>query len=114
MHGPTELYAADRYNLSRKVANAHGVICISEFARSQLMYLSDPSYWGKLSVVHMGVDLDRYPFVPAAQGRSLSVLCVARLVPAKGLELLVDAIGGLRRQGLAVEAVIVVEPGKKR
>jgi glycosyltransferase involved in cell wall biosynthesis len=109
LHGPTELYAADRYNLSRKVANAYGVICISEFARSQLMYLSDPSYWAKLRVVHMGVDLDRYPFTPAAQRDFLSVLCVARLVPAKGLELLVDAIGSLRGRGRDVEAVIVGE-----
>jgi glycosyltransferase involved in cell wall biosynthesis len=109
LHGPTELYAADRYNLSRKVANAYGVICISEFARSQLMYLSDPSHWAKLRVVHMGVDLDRYPFTPAAQRDFLSVLCVARLVPAKGLELLVDAIGSLRGRGRDVEAVIVGE-----
>jgi glycosyltransferase involved in cell wall biosynthesis len=36
-------------------------------------------------------------------------LCVARLVPAKGLELLVDAIGSLRGRGRDVEAVIVGE-----
>jgi glycosyltransferase involved in cell wall biosynthesis len=57
----------------------------------------------------MGVDLRKYPFVPPAQHEGLSVLCVARLVPAKGLEVLVDAIGELCRRGRDVTAVIVGE-----
>ena len=48
MHGPTELYSTERFNLARKVANADAVVCISEYTRSQLMYLSEPESWGKL------------------------------------------------------------------
>jgi len=109
MHGPTEFYSTDRFNLICKVANANAVICISEFARSQLMYLSEPSHWGKLKVVHMGVDLDRYRFEPPHQHDETVVLSVARLVPAKGLELLVDAVGSLVARGHRIRAVIVGE-----
>lgn len=106
MHGPTELYDVSRYNLTRKVESASAVICISDFARSQLMYLTSQEHWGKLAIAHMGVDLERYPFTPVRQGGGLRVLCVARLVPAKGLEVLLEALGTLQAGGTELSAVI--------
>ena len=83
MHGPTELYSTERFNLARKVANADAVVCISEYTRSQLMYLSEPESWEKLQVVHCGVDLERYPYVKPKHGASLSVLCVCLLYTSR-------------------------------
>jgi glycosyltransferase involved in cell wall biosynthesis len=107
MHGPTELYSTERFNLARKVERADAVICISEYTRSQLMYLSDAAHWAKLRVVHCGVDLARYRYSPPppAEGR-LSVLCVARLAPQKGLDVLVRAIGALAGAGTDVHLTI--------
>ena len=107
MHGPTELYSTERFNLARKVARADAVVCISEYTRSQLMYLSDAACWAKLHVVHCGVDLARYPYrpPPAPSGR-LEVLCVARLAPQKGLDVLVRAIGALAAGGTDVHLTI--------
>jgi colanic acid/amylovoran biosynthesis glycosyltransferase len=107
MHGPTELYATDRFNLSQKVAHADAVICISDYTRSQLMYLSPPEHWAKIHIVHCGADLKRYPYVAPALGPRLSVLCVCRMVAEKGVQMLVDAVGELRSEGTEVELVLV-------
>ncbi|MGA3221985.1 MAG: glycosyltransferase, partial [Acidimicrobiales bacterium] len=108
MHGPTELYSTERFNLARKVERADAVICISEYTRSQLMYLSDAAHWGKLRVVHCGADLARYQYrPPPAPGGGFSVLCVARLAPQKGLDILVRAIGALVEGGTDVHLTIV-------
>jgi colanic acid/amylovoran biosynthesis glycosyltransferase len=107
MHGPTELYSTERFNLARKVANADAVVCISEYTRSQLMYLTEPESWGKLHIVHCGADLDRYPYVAPQPGPSLSVLCVCRLVPAKGLDVLMRAVAALSERGTDVRLVLV-------
>jgi colanic acid/amylovoran biosynthesis glycosyltransferase len=94
MHGPTEFYAVERFNLGGKVAAADAVICISEFCRSQLMLLSPPSMWDKLVVVHCGADLAHYTYrgVREIDGPALSVLCVGRLVPRKGQLVLLEAV----------------------
>ena len=109
MHGPTELYSVERFNLRRKVASADGVICISEHTRAQLMYLSEPASWPKLEVVHCGADLARYVFVPPADHEELKVLCVARFVPEKGLDLLLEAIAALCERRTDVRLVLVGE-----
>ncbi|HTW08971.1 MAG TPA: glycosyltransferase [Acidimicrobiales bacterium] len=107
MHGSTEFYSTERFNLRRKIPAAAAVICVSEFTRSQLMYLSTPEHWGKLRVVHSGVDLERYPWQPPPERELIGALCVSRLVPGKGLELLVDAISELAGRGTTVELTIV-------
>src|SRR5207253_1592294 len=64
--------------------------------------------WDKLAIVHMSVDLERYPLlVDQRQGRSgpLRVLFVGRLTPEKAPHLLVEAVGGLPRG--SVEARII-------
>ncbi len=107
MHGPTELFAVERFNLGRKVAHADLVVCISDFTRSQLMYLSEPDDWAKLRVVHCGADLSRYPLAPPRRGPGFRVLCVARLAPQKGLEVLLGAVKLLAGRGIDVHLVLV-------
>jgi colanic acid/amylovoran biosynthesis glycosyltransferase len=107
MHGPTELFAVDRFNLSRKVAHSDLVVCISDFTRSQLMYLSEPDHWAKCHVVHCGADLSRYPLTPSRRGTGFVVLCVARLAAQKGLEVLIGAVKLLADRGIDVQLVLV-------
>ncbi len=108
MHGPTEFYATDRHRLGEKVASADGVVCISDFARSQLMRCSDPSHWPKLEVVHCGIDVDRFdsPIRLGAVGR-LDVLFVGRLVADKGPEIAIHAIARARASGRDIRLTIV-------
>jgi glycosyltransferase involved in cell wall biosynthesis len=107
MHGPTEFDDVHAYRLTEKVQRAAFVICISDFCRSQLMKLSPPSEWRKLRIVHCGLDLDRYrPPAPdlvrdgVGGSGALRILCVGRLVAAKGQHLLIDAVARLRADGL--------------
>ena len=108
MHGPTEFYDLRHHRLAEKATDAAFVICISDFARSQLMGIVDPAEWGKLRVVHCGVDVNR--FAPTAHERQdgpITIACVGRLVPEKGQSLLIEAVGALRDAGVDVRLVLV-------
>jgi glycosyltransferase involved in cell wall biosynthesis len=112
MHGPTEFANVERFNLASKVDAASLVLCISDYARSQLMSLVAEAMWTKLHVVHMGVDLDRYvPKPPAAlvsaPEHRITILCVGRLDPVKGHLVLAEALARLVRGGRPCRAVIV-------
>jgi glycosyltransferase involved in cell wall biosynthesis len=108
MHGPTEFYDVAAHRLPAKAADARLVVCISDFARSQLMGMLPEAQWGKLRIVHCGVDPSQ--FAPAARqdgGEPLAVLCVGRLVPVKGQAVLLDAVGRLAERGVPVHATFV-------
>jgi glycosyltransferase involved in cell wall biosynthesis len=100
MHGPDELYDVPGFFLKEKIAAASMVCCIGYFARSQLMRLAAPADWGKLKVVPLGIDPSIFV---ARKSRprpaTLEVVCVGRLVPAKGQHILLDAVATLVRSG---------------
>jgi glycosyltransferase involved in cell wall biosynthesis len=114
MHGPTEFYDVRHHRLGEKAASARFVVCISDFARSQLMAFVRPRHWEKLHVVHCGVDVDR--FAPARQqnGRPPRVTCVGRLVPEKGQGVLIDAVDALRGDGIEAELTLVGDGPERR
>jgi glycosyltransferase involved in cell wall biosynthesis len=109
IHGPDELYEVGRFKLAEKVRAAALVACISDFCRSQAMAHVEPEQWGKLRVVHCGVDprLWRAPQRDGDPTRPLRVLTVGRLTPKKGHVVLLDALALLRRESVAVEAELV-------
>lgn len=95
VHGPDEFYAVSEQHLAQKVGAADFVCCISHFARSQLMRLTPPADWSKLLVSRLGVDPDDFtPITHSASGR-FGIVCVGRLIPAKGQHVLIDAVGRL-------------------
>ena len=91
LHGPTELFAPESWHMAEKVARARLVVCISHFARSQVMLFSDPTHWHKLRIVHCGVTPARYADTPAPSTAGLKLLFVGRLDPVKGLRVLFEA-----------------------
>jgi glycosyltransferase involved in cell wall biosynthesis len=116
VHGPDEFYEVSKYHLRRKLEEASLVCCIGEFTRSQLMLLADPSQWSKFEVVRLGVDPDS--FRPSGEGRSpevFEVLCVGRLVAAKGQHILLAAIKQLAKEGRSIRLRLVGDgPDRKR
>lgn len=102
VHGPDEFYDAEGHYLAKKVAAADFVCCISSFARSQLMMLSDYRHWSKFSVVRLGVDTEAFSPAAAVTQERFEILCIGRLTPAKGQHLLLDAVERLLRQGRRV------------
>lgn len=115
MHGPTEFYDVVRYRLAEKVRRARFVICVSDFARSQLMSIASAKQWKKLHVVHCGVDVDRFsPVERSHTHKTTSVTCVGRLVPEKGQALLIEAVARLKDAGNDVKLVLVGDGPDRR
>jgi len=102
VHGPDEFYAVERYHLRQKVEAAAFILCIGHYARSQLQLVSPAHCWPKIEIARLGVDPVR--FAPAAhvRGKRFEVLCIGRLVAAKGQHVLVDAAARLVAEGRAV------------
>jgi colanic acid/amylovoran biosynthesis glycosyltransferase len=110
MHGPTELFNVDKYNLAEKIARARFVVCISDFTRSQLMALCDPELWEKLHVIHVGIPLEQFT-KGLSESRPVdpNILLVGRQVPEKGQAVLLEAVATLIEHGHRVHATLVGE-----
>jgi glycosyltransferase involved in cell wall biosynthesis len=93
VHGPDDFYDAPGYRLAEKLQGADFVICISHYARSQIMKLSPVEHWDKYEICRLGVDPDRFtPAAPRPVGEIFELLCVGRLTPAKGQHILLEAL----------------------
>lgn len=100
VHGPDEFYDAAGQYLSEKVIACDFMICISNFARSQLMKLSPYAHWHKFEVSRLGVDPSLFsPQESAGDVEICEMICVGRLCPAKGQHILVEAVGQIVRSG---------------
>jgi glycosyltransferase involved in cell wall biosynthesis len=110
MHGPNELYDVSRFRLAEKAASASAVVCISDFARSQVMGFAPEAAWPRLRVVHCGVDPSEFERNgqpgPPADG-AFRVLYVGRLVPFKGQAVLLEAIASLRGSGIDARLTLI-------
>ena len=111
MHGPTEFWNTRWFRLSEKIRRARGVVCISDFARSQLMALCDPVTWDRLHVVHCGIPIEQFTDSTDADRRHAepTILCIGRLVPEKGEAILLQAVSLLARRGYEVNVIIAGE-----
>lgn len=107
VHGPDEFYDAERQHLREKVEAADFVVCISDFARSQLAKLSDHDHWHKLVVSRLGVDTEQFAPRPPPDDDVFEIICVGRLTPAKGQHVLLDAVRRLVDQGREVRLRLV-------
>lgn len=109
IHGPDEFYDSRTLLLREKVQAADFIVCISHFARSQMMLVSDPVHWHKFVVCRLGVDIAAFPLrqEPPADESPPRILCLGRLTPAKGQHILLSALDVLRSRGRRFEASIV-------
>lgn len=106
VHGPEEFDRPALLKLGPKIADARFVAAVSEFSRSQLYRWCAREDWGKIHVVHCGVDElflagEAVPVPSAAR-----LVCVGRLCEQKGQLLLVEAAARLMREGLEFELVL--------
>lgn len=106
LHGPDIFFAPAHWRLDEKIRRARFVACISDFARAQAMAFADPQDWGKLHIVHCGVDPARYaPAAPRPRPRGAQLLFVGRLAAVKGLPVLFEALRTLDHPGLALAVI---------
>lgn len=90
-------------DLQSKLSDAKMAITVSEY---NVAHLRRNYECDRLKLIYNGLALDRFPFTACDAVRPL-VLFVGRLVPKKGLEVLIDACALLKGRGLAFECEIV-------
>jgi colanic acid/amylovoran biosynthesis glycosyltransferase len=108
MHGPTEFFDVDGSHLVEKLQSARFVVCISDFARSQLMVFCSPEMWGKLHVIHIGIPIEQFTdHRPGVSHREdPTILLIGRQVPEKGQGVLLEAVALLAERGLEVQVTL--------
>ena len=108
VHGPDEFYDVPGYRLLEKIENARFICCISFYAQSQLMKITPPTQWPKFEIAPLGVDSTIFDPAQKINGRRIvELICVGRLVPAKGQHILIAAISSLIKQGIPLHLTIV-------
>lgn len=107
VHGPDIFYNVDTALLAQKVKRAKRVRCISLYCKSQLMRIIPYSMWEKLDIVRCGIDPDKFSPRSEPDNQIPAILCVGRLVPAKGQHILLSACGLLKERGVKFSLVFV-------
>lgn len=91
VHGPEEFDAPLALSLGEKVRRAGFVVAISSFGRSQLCRWADPAQWGRIAVVHCGIDPAAYTPAPLPAGGP-HLVAIGRFAAQKGFTLLIEAM----------------------
>ena len=108
IHGPDEFDDVPGQQLAFKMHAADAIVCISQFARSQLMRISSPADWPKFTVCRLGVDASVFQARPRVATTAIpQLVSVGRLTPAKGQVLLIQACAQLRDRGVPFHLTIV-------
>lgn len=90
-HGPDEFDDPKASSLALKLAEARFAVAITQFARTRLALAGGAAIWGKLHIVHCGVDVSDLTPTPPPEGDAPFV-CIGRLCPQKAQVLLVQAM----------------------
>jgi colanic acid/amylovoran biosynthesis glycosyltransferase len=112
MHGPGEFFDVGRFRLAEKLRRALFVVCISDFARSQLMALCNPEEWDKLHVIHVGIPIGQFTNdgeTASPSPADPSILFIGRQVPEKGQGVLLEAVALLAKRGTHVNVMLAGE-----
>jgi glycosyltransferase involved in cell wall biosynthesis len=101
-HGPDIFWAPDWWRLDAKFSRALFVASISHFCRSQVLIWTPVERWGRVPIVHCGVEPTEYAVRPHRDaGRRL--LFTGRLARVKGLPVVLSAVQRLRLQHPDIE-----------
>lgn len=109
VHGTSEFDGAAGSLLNDKLAAAVFVPCVSYFGRAQVMRLVNPAHWPKLFINRCGVNLENLPQRTDDEAGCISILCIARLSPEKGIIGLLEAFASALLQNPDLELKIIGE-----
>lgn len=107
VHGPDIFYDVGENLLAEKTRAATFVRCISHFCCSQMLRLVPHEFWDRFPVVRCGVDTAVFAPRPEPANAVPEILCVGRLVPAKGQHILVEACARLVRDGVPFHLTVI-------
>jgi glycosyltransferase involved in cell wall biosynthesis len=108
IHGYHDFADPAEARLDLKARDAAGVLCISDFTRSQLCLITEPALWPKFHVARCGIDLSDFAFRGARNLDPVpTVLALGRLSPEKGFAVLIEAVALSKEAGVPVRLRIV-------
>ena len=107
IHGPDEFDAVRGLALAAKVEESSFTVAVSDYTAAQLMRWVDLPAWKRIHVVRCAVDERFLAAVDPIREDFNTLVCVGRLTPQKGQLLLLEAVGGLVREGLDLRLVLV-------
>ncbi len=107
IHGPEDFDAPRQISLREKIDHAAFVVAVSQFTRAQIYRSCAFEHWGKIHVIHCGVDRCFLSAAPVPVPQRPRLVALGRLNEQKGHLLLVRAAKQLRDRGLDFEIVII-------
>ena len=91
VHGSEEFDKGHCLGLDKKIAHAKFIVTVSSFCRSQMFRRSAISDWGKIKIVHCGLD-DAFLSAPPVETPDVRrFVCIGRLCSEKGQIILLEA-----------------------
>jgi len=115
VHGPEEFDRARAIALPQKLDACTFAVAITHFCRSQLFRMLPVQSWGKVRIVRCGLDAGFLEAAPTPVPSTPRLVFVGRLSEQKGVEILVEAAGVLRRRNAARSFEIhLVGDGERR
>lgn len=107
VHGPDEFDAPRGYGLGPKIRDSAFVVAISDYCAAQLRRWIPASEWNKIEVVHCGVDDDFFVEATPIEETNRNLVCVGRLCPQKGQQLLVEGFAEAIDRGVDATLTLV-------
>ncbi|WP_153786348.1 glycosyltransferase [Pseudomonas sp. EMN2] len=106
VHGPEEFDKPQFLHVGEKVRRAAFVAAVSSYGRSQLFRWVAHEHWGKVKVVHCGLERSFHDVPAVAVPSAPRLVCVGRLCEQKGQLLLLEAARLLAAQAVEFELVL--------
>lgn len=96
LHGPEEFDAPRAHSLGQKAASAAFTVTISSHGRSQLWRWTPLDAWGRVHVVHCGIEPDLFSVPAPLPDGPLRLIAIGRFAGQKGLPVLIEAMAQVR------------------
>ncbi len=106
-HGPEIFEAISQHGLRECLHRARFAVAISHHGLSMLKRWSDYAHWGKLHLIHCGIDGTFLDGAASPNPKNQRLICVARLSPVKGHLVLLEALAELRRRGKPLRLALI-------
>jgi len=98
VHGPDEFDKAYSLHLDKKIGHAKFVAAVNSYCRAQLFRRADKNDWGKIKVVHCGLEEEFRAVPDDVVPTKRRLVCVGRLCEQKGQLILLEAFSRLERR----------------
>lgn len=107
IHGPEEFDKPMAIALPKKIKRAAFVVAISSYGKSQIYRWCDYQEWGKIHIIHCGLEEKFIQAEVTSITQENRLVCVGRLCPQKGQLLLLEAIARLKEKGIICTLTLV-------